>query len=1243
MEIKHHGKVIQLMETKHFGSTKMPLGKKQSIRLMFTISLVFTLVVSMIAFASTESGSSQMLTINQQVFESSTAGWEAQGNTTTAFDPYLGIGGSGALLIRVDKSGPWPDATNTARVGTPQFEKGITATPNATYEGAVFLRGFDGSAGEARCQIREFDNGRIISTQTSSELTRIGSSWSQLKCLAQTSTEAKQLSLSIYIADAQYGENFLADNASLEITGSRPSSTQPPTTTQPPVTQPPTTDPPVSQPPTTQPTNAETKEEVIAKYEFFLGITGWSEQGNTKIAHSDTEGNGALKVSVDTSETRRYKDQTRTARVGTHQYSGGVKVTPGDNIIAKFDVKSTSSRNARCELRFYNGSKILNDASVLGSSSPLTNTFTERKCEGTAPAAATNVSLRLFVSDYGDTDVYFVDDAVISKKVAGTSDPEPVTPAPEDPIVPDPDPDTPDPVNPDPEPTAPPVTGLQSWSDSSTWGGQLPKENADVVIPAGKKVLLNTDVPKLKSLTINGELHFADRNTVLSSESIIVYGKLFVGTKDKPLNSDVVISLQGNTAPVTRTIGMHNIGSNVLAAANGGQIEIHGKDSGRMFTKLSETVLAGSKTIKLMEPVTWKTGDKIVLSSTSVNFREYDEATIASVSSDGKTIGLVDPLKYRHNSVVTSFTQGSETRSIAERGDVGLLTKNIKITGPSNATTTRFSGHTIILNDSILNVSNAEFAYLGQEGVLGRYPIHFHHTGDASASSVRNVSIHHSFSRFLTVHRTNNLLVDGGVWHDAIGHGYMLEDGIETGNKVNKILAMTVRIPAADKRLILSDKHASAFWITNPTNDLTNIIAAGGESIGIWYDFASDSDNPNKNAARNLPLGKLDNIEAHSHERGNFTAGVHAPGSGILIDGYNGNITNGRQFTNNWLAWMNGSFGIWQDGRFTSKNIYAANNGLAAFNGQGTTTDGGLLVTYSNNTLDPDGGGGGLVRFYHGQADVLNLWLANYEVRTPATSYNRAAIVDFAVSSWEETPRIKNIKFIGKGYKTLFLVKDVNSVAPTRDLVDPMVAQGHYFEDMDGSILGDGVPALVTTRDMFIKSPGEKILYPNVGVGPYRGASFGAISPKNGRGFAQFNPFTHPFSMTRLSTGETATKSKRPAVLLGERYRMNGVDSSSKIYFVNRGKDIGWYEMEFLNSNAPTSASYIQTPQGKKALLKATSEADLASKNQAGYYYDASSRKLVVRITVSGTPMPAGSGGDTSMMQGNHWYYHIFR
>jgi len=124
---------------------------------------------------------------------------------------------------------------------------------------------------------------------------------------------------------------------------------------------------------------------------------------------------------------------------------------------------------------------------------------------------------------------------------------------------------------------------------------------------------------------------------------------------------------------------------------------------------------------------------------------------------------------------------------------------------------------------------------MGQEGILRRYPVHFHMLGDSGAGSyLKDSSLHHTFNRCVTIHGTNNLNVSGTACHDHIGHGYFFEDGAEHDNVLEDNLGTRTREPAEASRLLESDRSPGTFWITNPDNTVRNNAADGSDGTGFW-------------------------------------------------------------------------------------------------------------------------------------------------------------------------------------------------------------------------------------------------------------------------------------------------------------------------------------------------------------------------------------------------------------------------
>ncbi|MEQ2308233.1 Cell surface hyaluronidase [Ameca splendens] len=135
------------------------------------------------------------------------------------------------------------------------------------------------------------------------------------------------------------------------------------------------------------------------------------------------------------------------------------------------------------------------------------------------------------------------------------------------------------------------------------------------------------------------------------------------------------------------------------------------------------------------------------------------------------------------------------------RAEVALLSRNILVYGEMENSCygdnlcqffnhDTYGGHIkIFRNFSSVHLSHVELKNMGQQREMGSYPLHFHMCGDVDQRGgyreptyVDGLSIHHSFSRCLTIHATNGLLVKNTVGYDTLGHCFFLEDGIEQRN-----------------------------------------------------------------------------------------------------------------------------------------------------------------------------------------------------------------------------------------------------------------------------------------------------------------------------------------------------------------------------------------------------------------------------------------------------------------------------
>ena len=389
-----------------------------------------------------------------------------------------------------------------------------------------------------------------------------------------------------------------------------------------------------------------------------------------------------------------------------------------------------------------------------------------------------------------------------------------------------------------------------NWSDAATWsGGAVPQAGGIVTIASGQQVLLDVSPPALGGMTINGTLRFADESDLaLSTEWIMVHGELEIGTEAQPFTHNATITLTDNV-PGEQLMGMGDRG----IMLSGGTLNLHGNRT-NAWTKLAATAEKGSSSIEVLDASQWQAGDEIVLASTDYNPRQAERRTITAVS--GNSLTLNEPLQYMHF--------GQITFEVDERGEVGLLTRNIKVQASADAAESYFGGHIMAMVTSKMYVEGVELNRMGQHMELARYPIHWHLVGDSGKGQyIKNAAIHDTFNRCVTVHGTNDLRIENNVTYNSVGHCFFMEDGIEHGNEFVKNLAIQVKchptmecVPnnlaangeidgdrqelrrisfSGEHTLLPSDNTVSSYWITNPDNSYIDNVAAGSDSTGFWF------------------------------------------------------------------------------------------------------------------------------------------------------------------------------------------------------------------------------------------------------------------------------------------------------------------------------------------------------------------------------------------------------------------------
>jgi hypothetical protein len=398
--------------------------------------------------------------------------------------------------------------------------------------------------------------------------------------------------------------------------------------------------------------------------------------------------------------------------------------------------------------------------------------------------------------------------------------------------------------------------GATRWSDPDTWPNRkVPAAGDKVVIARDKTVILDVSPPPLNGLSIDGKLVFSnDADLELTTEWIMLHGELQIGTAERPHTRKATITFTDNVKGEDIMAGMGDRGIMI----SGGTLNLHGNRT-HTWTKLAKTANAGATEIEVLDASGWQAGDEIVLASTDFDPRQAEKRTIAAIR--GNRITLDRPLEYMHF--------GKITFDVDERGEVALLTRNIRIQASEDAAESFFGGHIMAMPSSKMYIAGVELTRMGQNLVLARYPVHWHLVGDAPGQYIKNAAIHDTYNRCVTVHGTNFLRIENNVTYNTVGHCFFLEDGIEHGNEYVRNLAIQTKChtsrPCVPTNLAASGEHAqprqglaqagqravsnghadadvllpsdntvASFWITNPDNVYRDNVAAGSDANGFW-------------------------------------------------------------------------------------------------------------------------------------------------------------------------------------------------------------------------------------------------------------------------------------------------------------------------------------------------------------------------------------------------------------------------
>ncbi|XP_036289705.1 cell surface hyaluronidase isoform X2 [Pipistrellus kuhlii] len=497
-------------------------------------------------------------------------------------------------------------------------------------------------------------------------------------------------------------------------------------------------------------------------------------------------------------------------------------------------------------------------------------------------------------------------------------------------------------------------------------------------------------------------------------------------------------------------------------------------------------VVDGVKLHLLDDVSSWKPGEQIVVASTDYSMYQAEEFTLLPCPECSRfQVKVKETPQFLH--------MGEIIDGVDMRAEVGILTRNVAIQGEMEDACygenqcqffdyDTFGGHvTIRKNFTSVHLSYVELKHMGQQRELGRYPVHFHLCGDVDhrggyrhRTSVDGLSIHHSFSRCITVHGTDGLLIKDTIGFDTLGHCFFLEDGVEQRNTLfhnlglltkpgtllptdrnnsmctamrEKVFGNYVPVPTTDCMAV------STFWIAHPNNNLINNAAAGSQDAGIWYLFHKEPTGESSGVQlltkpELTPLGVFYNNRVHS----SFKAGL------FIDKGVKTTIASAADPREYLCLDNNARFRPHQDGDPEKPRVAAVIDRLIAFknNDHGAWVRGGDIVVQNSAFAD---NGIGLtfartfpIRGFQIYDGPIHLTRCTFKKYVPTADRYTSAIGFLMKNSWQITPRnnLSLVKFGPHVSLNVFFGKP----GPWFEDCELDGDKNSIFHDIDGSVTG---------------------------------------------------------------------------------------------------------------------------------------------------------------------------------------------
>ncbi|NXT77054.1 PKHD1 protein, partial [Zapornia atra] len=425
------------------------------------------------------------------------------------------------------------------------------------------------------------------------------------------------------------------------------------------------------------------------------------------------------------------------------------------------------------------------------------------------------------------------------------------------------------------------------WEEDSSWlAGHQPQDGDNVTIEEGQTLLLGTTTTNLNLLHLKGgKLLFTGPGPVeLHAHYILISdgGELQVGSPEAPFHHKAHIYLHGSL----HSPPLFPYGVKFLAVRNG-TLSIHGWMPKVAFTHLKSSAHVSDTQLVLQEPVDWQPGDEIVVGMTGLGDAQQQEEMAVIEAVNNTELHLRSPLRYSHN-VGEGWVNGE---SLPLRAVVALISRRVVVQG--NVTMERMShlrqcgkagvtrgGSKCLYQRSERQLGSRDLgaivvveAFQGEASHLWMEGVQFRHVGQVfrqhrsaltvagnarmADSYIRGCCVLDSFGQGLHLTGISNLSVDSNVFYNISGHGLLLGEGLEEGNRISNNIV--IGLSGTDGLSNIETLSPAGIYIRAPASHIKGNTVC---TAGYGYFFHLSPEGPSK-----MPLLSFSENTAHSCQR----------------------------------------------------------------------------------------------------------------------------------------------------------------------------------------------------------------------------------------------------------------------------------------------------------------------------------------------------------------------------------------